>query len=122
LDAARSQLRCYTCDHCAIRADGQLLGSYHLVDDTFEWAWFNPNVDQNLKDLSLKVKQFGEQKGFRVLTTGVMLAPAEWANRLVSTAGYIVGADGIYIGQHGVYKYAIGFRHTQKSRWVAQDH
>lgn len=47
----------------------QAVGSWCASDGTFLWAWDNPSIDDKLKEVSRKVRQFGEQHNYTPFTT-----------------------------------------------------
>ena len=52
------------------QADGQLLGSFNPEDQTFQWAWDNPNISEQLTRDSRIVKELGECFGLPYLLAG----------------------------------------------------
>jgi hypothetical protein len=52
------------------QADGQFLGSYSFDDQTFQWAWDSPDMDDHLKRDSQLVKEAGERFNIRYLLLG----------------------------------------------------
>ena len=49
------------------QADGQLLGSFNPEDETFQWAWDNPNISEHLIRDSRLVQAVGERFGLQYL-------------------------------------------------------
>lgn len=49
------------------QADAQLLGTFNPEDETFQWAWDNPNISENASRDSLLVKKLGERFGLQYL-------------------------------------------------------
>jgi hypothetical protein len=45
-------------------APAQIAGSFDLESGTWLWAWANPSIDPRLTEHSLKVKAFGQRRGF----------------------------------------------------------
>ena len=52
------------------QADGQFLGSFNPEDVTFQWAWDNPEMSEQLKRDSRAIKAIGERFGLEYLVAG----------------------------------------------------
>ncbi len=62
-------------DGSKLFADGQILASYDAFDETWEWAWNNPDVNPNIVQDSLLARELGERHGIEFLTSGMLPAP-----------------------------------------------
>lgn len=62
-------------DGSKLLADGQVLGSYDAGDETWEWAWNNPNVDEVVARDSQRLRELGDDLDLDYLRTGVVPAP-----------------------------------------------
>ena len=83
-------------------ADGQILGSYCSSDDSWEWAWNNPNADARVAEDSKLVKAVGKKLGLDYLTTGMIPVPGEAFISYLSAIGIkAVDAIGVYRGDAG---------------------
>lgn len=81
-----------------VTAPVQIIGTYNTDDGTWLWAWDNPSIEGSLQESSLKVKQYGEQKGIAALTTRRIWCTEEEAWELAALACNLCEAQGAYRG------------------------
>jgi hypothetical protein len=82
--------------------DMQAVGSVSRSDQTWEWAWNNPNVDAELSRASAEVKAVGEKYGIRYLTEGFVPVPDKaFPAYLSGIALKTSGAVGVYSAEYG---------------------
>lgn len=64
-------------DQATLVADGQLLGTYSIVDKTFEWAWNSPHFSVAITKKSARVREVGRRLGISYLQAGIIPIPDE---------------------------------------------
>jgi hypothetical protein len=79
-------------------ASVQIVGSYSTYSRTWMWSWANKYVDEGLKKGILKVKEYGERKNYKELTTAKWACDEEYAWTLTAAAGHLLKAKGAYRG------------------------
>ena len=82
-------------------ATAEVLGSFSPADQTWEWAWNNPNMPAKFSQRSLALKEVGQRFGLEYLTLGVVPLPdngEEMSLYLCSLAPKATGAAGIFRG------------------------
>jgi len=62
-------------DGSQLVADGQIAGSFNIVDETWEWAWNNPHVDSTAARDSNLIKELGEKFEVDCLRSGITQTP-----------------------------------------------
>ena len=70
-----------------VEAQGQIYGSFSSQDNTWEWAWNNPMVEEFMAKDSLKIKEYGEYENLDFLSEPIIELPDQ------NTATYL-GAIG----------------------------
>lgn len=76
----------------------QIVGSYSTYSRTWMWSWGNKYVEDDLKKEILKVKEYGERKRFRELTTAKWECEEDYAWTMTAAAGYLLKSKGAYRG------------------------
>jgi uncharacterized protein DUF6882 len=64
-------------DKATLVADGQLLGTFSVADNTFEWAWSRPHFGATITKESARVKELGRRLGISYLQAGIIPIPDE---------------------------------------------
>jgi hypothetical protein len=98
IDQSVGQLVFSNQDGTTARCPAQIIGSYNSADRSWEWAWANPSVADNLKTDSLKVKDYGLKNGFKKLTEAEWQGNEDDAWAMAAIACKICGSQGIYRG------------------------
>jgi len=62
-------------DGSKLLADGQIAGSYDPGEETWEWAWNNPNVDESVARDSQLLRELGDDFDLDYLRTGIVPTP-----------------------------------------------
>ena len=79
-------------------ADAQIVGSYSTYSHTWKWSWANDTVDDGMKKDIGKVKAYGEQHGYKDLTTARWECDEDDARTMTAVAGYLLKSKGAYRG------------------------
>jgi len=108
-DQGEGVIRFLKRDGTGIQARAQILGSYAADSETWEWAWNNPHVNEELSRDARVVRASGETNGHAPLTTGIVRASAEESRRLIGMAAAIVNAPAVYWGSAGDYAVAMTY-------------
>ncbi|WP_206107895.1 DUF6882 domain-containing protein [Paludisphaera rhizosphaerae] len=53
----------------------QFVGSYNTQDGTWLWGWANPSIEASLTEHARKVRSYGEEHGYDVLTRPKLECP-----------------------------------------------
>ncbi len=83
-------------DTLKIRIRYQEVGSVSKISNTWLWAWDNPNLLENIKIESQKVKEFGEEQNFERLTKRKWNADEIDGWEMTSIMAYLTNAKGAY--------------------------
>jgi hypothetical protein len=108
-DQGEGVIRFFKRDGTGIQARVQILGSYAPDSETWEWAWNNPHVNEELSRDARVVRANGEANGHAPLTTGLVRASAEESRRLIGMAAAIVNAPAVHWGDAGDYAVAMTY-------------
>jgi hypothetical protein len=76
----------------------QIIGTYDTRQGTWLWAWDNPSVGPALAEDARRVRAFGQEQGFEILTTRKLTCPEEQCWELTALACLLCGAQGAYRG------------------------
>lgn len=102
-------------DGAQLIADGQILGSYAKSDKSWEWAWNNPNVSDNVKGDSLAVKKLGDELNISYLVSGTTTVPSDvFISYLCAIGLKATGSIGIFRGSAGAIDIFISLKNP---RW-----
>ena len=86
-------------DGTQFEADGQVLGTYCPSDNTWEWAWNNPNIEPSIAVPAEALKPLGERLAISYLTIGTIpTSNREVAAYLCAIGVKATGAIGVYLG------------------------
>jgi hypothetical protein len=80
-------------------ASVQIVGSYSTSSHTWKWSWANETVLKEMKKETEKVKRYGEQHGFKELTTAQFECDEDYAWTLMAATAYVLKYKGAYRGQ-----------------------
>jgi hypothetical protein len=82
--------------------DVQVLGSHSRKDNSWEWAWNNPNVSPRLARASAQLKDVGTKYGLRYLQVGFVPVPIkEFPLYVGGIAMKVSGFIGLYRAEYG---------------------
>lgn len=83
-------------DHgkATLRAEVTLAGT--TEGRFWEWSWANPNIDPLLRRDMERVREFGESRGYRLLTEPFVEADKEAALELTAVAAHVLNALGSF--------------------------
>jgi hypothetical protein len=98
LNQDKGSLEFSNADGTKAKMPAQVIGSYDTRNGSWQWAWANASVYDKLKEDSLKVRQYGKDKGFKKLTKAVTLCSEDEAWAMAAIACKICGAQGVYRG------------------------
>jgi hypothetical protein len=76
----------------------QIIGSYDSRQGTWLWAWDNPSIVESLTEDARRVRDFGQQNGFDILTTRKLTCPEEQCWELAALACLLCDQQGAYRG------------------------
>jgi hypothetical protein len=76
----------------------QIVGTYDSAAGSWEWAWADPSITNNLKLDSLTVKNYGETNGFKKLTEAEWQGTVTDAWDMAAITCKICGDQGVYAG------------------------
>lgn len=77
----------------------QIIGTFN--GDTFMWAWNNPSVREELKNASLRLKEYGEQRGWQLFSEPFFPALPRDGFAMAALACRLSNAEGVYCGNNG---------------------
>jgi hypothetical protein len=83
-------------DGTVASAPVQIVGTFNAGDNTFMWGWDHPSVDPALQASASRVKAFGEEHGFRELTTQTVSCTEKRAWEYTALAMRLAEASGAY--------------------------
>ena len=103
-------------DGSKLLADGQIVGSYDSSEETWEWAWNNPNVDEAVARDSQRVRELGADFDLDYLRTGIIPAPGGPFPAFLAAIGVkATNSIGVYPGNTGD---VIVFIMLKDPKWV----
>lgn len=97
-------------------APAQIIGTYNTQDGTWLWGWDHPSVQPSLAKHAERVLAYGQQHGFRKLTTRKLQCTESEAWELAALAYMICGANGAYRGPAGKALVFMTFGEVQLSK------
>jgi hypothetical protein len=68
----------------------QIVGSYSTSSHTWKWSWADDTVLKEMKKETEKVKRYGEQHGFKELTTSQFECDEDYAWTLITATAYVL--------------------------------
>ena len=85
-----------------IEAEAQIIGSYHSPEKSWEWAWNNPNIEEEAKIDSHTVKEFGNKQNIWYFSEGkVPVLKDEQAVYFAAVGMKLTNSQAIYPGAAG---------------------
>lgn len=91
-----------------VRTDGmratanvQVIGTYNTADGSWLWAWDHPSIDKTLAQDSRVVKQFGEERRLKPLTTRKINCQESDCWEFTALACMLCDRQGAYRGPSG---------------------
>jgi hypothetical protein len=94
----------------------QFVGTYNTQDQSWLWAWANPSLEEPLTEHAKKVRAYGEQKGYEILTTPKLTCPEDQCWDLAALACLLCGAQGAYRGPAGSARVFMTFGNVALSK------
>lgn len=95
-------LLCFTfADGVTAECPAQAIGSYSQTDSTWFWAWGNVSIDASLKQAAERVRRYGEEHKFPLLTVSDWQATMDDAWAMTAIAVMVSNGAGAYCGQMG---------------------
>ena len=86
----------------AVSAEGQIIGSFSLSDNTWEWAWNNPHTEPDMMKSSLLAKEYGQKEGLEYFCEGILTVPDEsYAAYLAAVGQKASNSEVVYRGTMG---------------------
>ena len=79
----------------------QFIGSYNTMDGTWLWGWDNPSLEAPLTEHARKVRAYGQERGYDLLTTPKLACPEAQCWELTALACMLAEAQGAYRGPAG---------------------
>ncbi|MDC4604266.1 hypothetical protein OHV64_05220 [Acinetobacter baumannii] len=76
-----------------------VIGTYDERNQTFMWAWEHPSIPQDLQEVALIVKKYGEQYEIAELQQQLVYCSEEEAWNFTALAAHLAKADGAYRGK-----------------------
>ncbi len=83
-------------DTTKLKIKYQEVGSVSKISDTWLWAWANPNLMDNIKAESFKVKELGENKSFERLKKRKWNGDEIDGWEMTAITAYLLKAKGAY--------------------------
>ncbi len=87
----------------------QIIGSYDTRDSSWLWSWENPSIESALTEHARKVRAYGQEKGYQILTTPQFVCPEEQGWDLTALACMLAKAQGGYRGPAGTTRVFMTF-------------
>jgi len=87
----------------------QIVGSYNTRDGTWLWGWDNPSLEEPLTEHARKVRSYGQERGYDLLTTPKLACPEEQCWELTALACMLADAQGAYSGPAGATRIFMTF-------------
>jgi hypothetical protein len=94
----------------------QVVGSYNTQDGTWLWGWDNPSLEAALTEHARKVRSFGEERGYEVLTTPKLACPESQCWELTALACMLAEGQGAYRGPAGTARVFVTFGEVTLSK------
>jgi hypothetical protein len=94
----------------------QIVGSFNTQDGTWLWGWDNPSLEAKLTEHMSKVRSFGLERGYEVLTTPNLVCPESQCWELTALACMLAEAQGAYRGPAGAVRVFVTFGNVKLSK------
>jgi len=101
LDQSRGDLLFTFDDGLVATCPAQIVASFDGADGSWLWAWANPSIGDSLKRDSLRVRDYGQQRGIARLTSAEWPCTEAEAWRMAALACKLCEAQGVYRGPAG---------------------
>jgi len=89
-------------DGSQLQASGQILGCYSAENESWEWAWDNPDCKETISGDSRMVRELGERVVIPYLLEGVISAPGRKLVTYLCAIGLkATGSVGVFEGEAG---------------------
>ncbi len=79
----------------------QIIGTYNTQDSTWLWSWANPSMEASLVTDAQKMKSYGAEKGYAMLTARKLECDELTAWKLAALACMVCKQEGAYRGPAG---------------------
>ncbi|MFC3903567.1 hypothetical protein SAMN05421749_102364 [Acinetobacter marinus] len=73
-----------------------VVGTYHVVEQTFMWAWDHPSIPEDLQEVASMVKDYGEEHDIVELQEHIVSCSEDDAWNFTALATHLAEADGAY--------------------------
>jgi hypothetical protein len=83
-------------DGTQLACPAQIIGSLHLPDQIFKWAWQDSSVPPHMASLAEQIRNLGEERGDELLTTARQILSYDEIVQLVAFAGQESEAPVVY--------------------------
>ena len=80
----------------AVDARVRFIGTLSQSSGTWLWAWANFNLERKVRDASRRIRSFGEEHGFPMLTTAKWRADEVDGWEMAAIGAEVLRADGVY--------------------------
>jgi hypothetical protein len=94
----------------------QIVGTYNTHEGTWLWGWDNPSLEAALTEHSRKVRSFGLERGYEVLTSPTLACPESQCWELTALACMLAEAQGAYRGPAGSVSVFVTFGEVKLSK------
>jgi uncharacterized protein DUF6882 len=94
----------------------QVVGSYNTEDGTWLWGWDNPSLEAPLTEHAKKVRAYGIEKDYDILTTPKLFCPEDQCWELTALACMLCEAQGAYRGPAGTARVFMTFGEVSLSK------
>jgi hypothetical protein len=101
LDQDEGTITFQTPDGITATAPVQIIGTYNTKDGTWLWAWDNTSIRPPLAESARRLRQFGQERGFRRLTTRKLQCSEQDCWEFAALAMRVCGESGAYRGPAG---------------------
>ena len=98
------------------RQQVQIIGTYNTQDGTWLWGWDNPSLEAPLTEHARKVRAYGQEKGYDILTMRKLVCPEDQCWELAALACMLCNAQGAYRGPAGTARVFMTFGNVTLSK------
>jgi len=78
------------------RAHYQFVGRWLDKNGSFKWGWDHPHATEATEIAAQRVFEYGEERGFPVLTSNLLIVDQDNAWHMADVAAYLSGLPGVY--------------------------
>lgn len=91
----------FTFPDMIVRASAQIIGSFDSHEGSWVWAWGNTSIAESLSRDSARVREYGEQRHIRRLTTASWPGKETDGWQMAALTNQLCQSNGVYRGPAG---------------------